>query len=82
MIRNVFDPKEFEVAMDKILDHKEAMRSQASNFGKVKKLELYDVSVLCKCKLYDVVFYESFSILCMLILTISSSCMPIFECRG
>lgn len=43
VIRNVFDPKEFEVAMDKILDHKEAMRSQASNFGKIKKLELYDL---------------------------------------
>uniref|UniRef100_A0A0P4WFG7 17S U2 SnRNP complex component HTATSF1 n=1 Tax=Scylla olivacea TaxID=85551 RepID=A0A0P4WFG7_SCYOL len=43
VIRNVFDPKEFEVAMDKILDHKEAMRSQASNFGKIKKLELFDL---------------------------------------
>lgn len=43
VIRNVFNPKEFEVAMEKILDHKEAMRSQASNFGKIKKLELFDL---------------------------------------
>lgn len=44
VFRNVFSPKEFETAMEKILDHKEGIRNQCSNFGKIKRLELYDVS--------------------------------------
>ncbi|XP_042217715.1 HIV Tat-specific factor 1 homolog isoform X2 [Homarus americanus] len=43
IIRNVFDPKEFITAMEKILVHKEAMRSQCENFGKIKKLDLHDL---------------------------------------
>ncbi|KAK4299036.1 hypothetical protein Pmani_028655 [Petrolisthes manimaculis] len=43
ILRNVFNPKEFETAMEKILDHKENIRSQCTNFGNVKKLELYDL---------------------------------------
>ncbi|XP_071518003.1 17S U2 SnRNP complex component HTATSF1-like isoform X2 [Panulirus ornatus] len=43
VIRNVFDPKEFITAMEKILVHKDAMRNQCSNFGRIKKLDLYDL---------------------------------------
>lgn len=44
IFRNVFDPKEFESAAEKILTHKDAIRSQAETFGPVKKVELFDVS--------------------------------------
>ena len=44
IIKNVFDPKVFEDQAELILTHTEAMRAQCSNFGDIKKLELFDVS--------------------------------------
>ncbi|XP_068202166.1 17S U2 SnRNP complex component HTATSF1 [Palaemon carinicauda] len=43
IIRNVFHPKEFENKVEMILTHKEAMRNQCLNFGKVTKLEIHDL---------------------------------------
>ncbi|XP_076048068.1 RRM1_TatSF1_like and RRM2_TatSF1_like domain-containing protein barc [Oratosquilla oratoria] len=43
IIANVFDPKEFENKMEKILVHKEAIRAQCVSFGEIKKLEIYDL---------------------------------------
>nr|XP_053657552.1 HIV Tat-specific factor 1-like [Cherax quadricarinatus] len=42
VIRNAFDPKEFVDAMEKILVHKDALRNQCENFGKIKKMEMHD----------------------------------------
>ncbi|XP_063591125.1 17S U2 SnRNP complex component HTATSF1-like [Penaeus indicus] len=43
IIKNVFDPKEFETVIEKMLTHKEAIRNQCLNFGHVRKIELYDL---------------------------------------
>ncbi|CAL4214669.1 unnamed protein product, partial [Meganyctiphanes norvegica] len=44
IFHNVFDPMEFHTAMEKILVHKEAIRQQSSNFGEVKKVEIFDLN--------------------------------------
>nr|XP_045626344.1 HIV Tat-specific factor 1 homolog [Procambarus clarkii]XP_045626345.1 HIV Tat-specific factor 1 homolog [Procambarus clarkii]XP_045626346.1 HIV Tat-specific factor 1 homolog [Procambarus clarkii]XP_045626347.1 HIV Tat-specific factor 1 homolog [Procambarus clarkii]XP_045626348.1 HIV Tat-specific factor 1 homolog [Procambarus clarkii] len=43
VIRNAFDPREFVDAMEKMLVHKETLRNQCENFGKIKKMELHDL---------------------------------------
>ncbi|XP_064109293.1 17S U2 SnRNP complex component HTATSF1-like [Macrobrachium nipponense] len=43
IIRNVFNPKEFEHKLEQILTHKEAMRDQCLNFGTVTKLDIHDL---------------------------------------
>lgn len=44
IFRNVFDPMEFHTAMERILVHKEAIRQQATTFGEVKKVEIFDLN--------------------------------------
>lgn len=43
IFRNVFDPMEFHTAMERILVHKDAIRQQATTFGDVKKVEIFDL---------------------------------------
>ena len=47
VIKNMFDPKQFEDDPALILEFKKDLQSECQNFGDVKKVIVYDVSGIC-----------------------------------